>query len=352
MKIRIKTMLGSTMSWSVVMRALATEMIKDHDLFLESINGLEMVSEELKGRVMPCFNADLDLAYTMPENFSSRFNSKSKIKAAIYNYESSLLPIPWRQNHRFVDLILPSSNYCKEVFCNSGYPEEKIRVVPHGINHSEFTGGAKCEDMDDKKFNFLNVSIPHYRKNLDKLIEAYYLEFDHDENVCLNIKTSIVRPKKYFEVNILDVISRVEKKFSKKLPEVKILTKRYNSMFELYNSCNAIISTTSSEGFGMPLLEGMASKKLIVCPIQTGQADFLNKNNCIEVEGRIIDAKKQHQYWRPSPGSKVFMPNIASIRASMRKAYSEDNENLILSGYKDSLGYSWSSAYKKLMELL
>ena len=83
-------MLGGMMSWSVVMRSIAYELSKENKVFLESINGIEFLSKELQERVLPCFNADLDLTYTIPENFLRDLILNQKIRAAIYNYESSL----------------------------------------------------------------------------------------------------------------------------------------------------------------------------------------------------------------------------------------------------------------------
>lgn len=352
MRIRIKSMLGGHASWSIVMRSLAKELGSYGSLYLESINGIEELDEDLLDRIKPCFNSDLDLAYTMPENFKTRFLSKSKVKAAIYNYESSLLPEPWRGSHKHIDFILPSSNYCKKVFVDSGFPEEKVIVVPHGINQSEYSGDEKCEDIDQSLFNFLNISIPHHRKNLDKLIEAYFLEFKHDEGVCLNIKTKIINPKKYFEVNILDIIKRVQSKFDIKLPRLNVLTKRYDSMYPLYNASDAFVSATSSEGFGMPMLESMASNTLVVCPNQTGQSDFLNKDNSIDIFGKYIPAPKEYQYWRPSAGSKIFMPDIESIRNSMRSAYNGGHEEKVCTAKYDSKKLTWKSAAKKIVDIL
>lgn len=352
MRVRMKTMLGGHASWSIVMRCIAKEIHKRESVYLESINGVENIDDALMERMKPCFNADLDLAYTMPENFKKRFLSKSKVKAAIYNYESSLLPQTWRGSHEYVDYILPSSNYCKEVFINSGFPKEKVIVVPHGINHEEFLGENLCEDIDSKYFNFLNISIPHFRKNLDKLIESYFLEFCEEDLVCLNIKTSVINPKKYFEINILELVKKIQQKFNKKLPKLNILTKRYDSLYPLYNSSDAFVSATSSEGFGLPMLESMASKTLVVCPNQTGQSDFLNNENSIDIFGSYIPAPREYQYWRPSHGSQVFMPSIDSIRASMRIAYENKNSSKVEKAYLDSKEYTWSNAVDKILELV
>lgn len=352
MRIRMKSMFGGMMSWSVVMRSLALELSRENDIFLDSINGTDLMSDYLLSRIMPCFNADLDLTYTIPQNFSTRFNRKSKIKAAIYNYESSILPKAWRDNHKHLDLILPSSNYCKNVFVNSGYPESKVFVIPHGINHSEFSGDKKCEDINVELFNFLNISIPHYRKNISKVLEAYYSEFSESDNVCLNIKTTIKPPKKYFELNVLDQLNFVQKKFNKKLPKVKIITKKYDSLFSLYNSCDALISATSSEGFGLPMLESMASKLLVLAPIQTGQSDFLNKNNCIDISGKYISAPKEYQYWSASRSSKIFMPSIDDIRFKMRMAFENSHKDIVNNAFEDSKEYTWKKACDKMMEIL
>lgn len=352
MRVRIKSMLGGHASWSIVMRSIAEEISKKESIYLESINGVENINEFLLSRIKPCFNADLDLAYTMPENFKKRFLSKSKVKAAIYNYESSLLPETWRSSHNYIDYILPSSNYCKEVFIRSGFPEKKVIVVPHGINHEEFSGENFCEDIDQRYFNFLNISIPHFRKNLDKLIEAYFLEFDEEDPVCLNIKTSIIKPKKYFEINILDLVKKIQTKFNKRLPKLNIISKRYDSLYPLYNSSDAFVSATSSEGFGLPMLESMASKTLVLCPNQTGQSDFLNNENSIDIFGNYISAPKEYQYWRASYGSQVFMPDIESIRKSMRIAYEKNNEHLSEKAYSDSKKYTWSYAVEKILDLV
>tara|TARA_B100000579_G_scaffold325038_1_gene274799 strand:- start:998 stop:2056 length:1059 start_codon:yes stop_codon:yes gene_type:complete len=352
MRIRIKSILGGTMSWAIVMRHIIDELDDKSDLFLDSINGYNLLNKKYLKRVKPCFNADLDLTYTIPNNFHTRFNDKSKVKAAIYNYESSILPEVWRGRHKSLDYILPSSEFSKNVFLNSGYPESKLVVIPHGVRHDQFCGTGTCLDIDNSYFNFLNISIPHHRKNIGKLIEAYYLEFSEEDNVCLNIKSSIIKPTKYFEINILDEIERVQKRFDKKLPPIKILTKKYSTMFELYNSCDALISTTSGEGFGLPILEAMASKLLVVAPIQTGQADFLNKHNCIEVMGSYIDSPKEYQYWGPSSGSKIFMPSISDIMTKMRQAYNFDKSNMLDKAYACSLNYTWENAARRIVGLI
>lgn len=355
MNIRMKTMMGTHHSWSVVARSLASSFLKlDQNLFLESINGHEGISDDLmKYFDLKIFSPDIDLAYTLPKNFEKRFLTKSKTKIAIYNYDSDILPSDWSDLDKHVDWILPSSNYSKEIFLKSGWDEKKLVVVPHGVSYDDFNKyDGKCEDIDDNYFNFLNISIPHYRKNLDLLVLAYYLEFEGNDNVCLNIKTTIKKPEYYFEFNFLEKINDIQKSLpGMKLPKVNILTSAYDSMIPLYNSSDCYISTTSFEGFGMTLLEAMFSGLLVIAPHQTGQKDFLNSKNSLEIEGKVGSSPKEYQYWKPSHNSKTFFPSVDSIRKNMRMAYENNYTEKTKMAYIDSSKYTWDNAAKKILDL-
>lgn len=355
MNIRMKTMMGTHHSWSVVARSLALSFLQlNNNIYLESINGMENIEGDLLEYFdLKIFSPDIDLAYTMPKNFKKRFLTKSKAKMAIYNYDSDIVPKEWLGTDKYVDFVLPSSNYSKEIFLRSGWNKDKLFVIPHGLFLDDFNDNNTCEDIDDKYFNFLNISIPHHRKNLDLLVLAYYLEFQNNENVCLNIKTEIKNPKYYFEINFLDTLKEISRKFSGvKLPKINILTKKYDSIIPLYNSSDCYISTTSFEGFGMTMLEAMCSKTLVVAPHQTGQRDFLNKNNSIDIGGSFEPSPKEYQYWASSVGSKTFFPNIDSIRMGMRLAYESNFNSKVDMAYNDSLNYTWSNAAKKIMDLV
>jgi len=355
MNIRMKTMMGTHHSWSIVARSLALSFLKlNNNLYLESINGHEDIPEELiRSFDLKIFSPDIDLSYTLPRNFEKRFLTKSKSKIAIYNYDSDILPREWKSMDKYVDWILPSSNYSKEVFLKSGWNEDKLIVVPHGVSYDEFNNNdGRCKDIDDNYFNFLNISIPHYRKNLDLLVLAYYLEFEGNNNVCLNIKTTVKNPKHYFELNVLDKIKDIQRSLPGiKLPKINILTSKYKSMVPLYNSADCYISTTSSEGFGMTFLEAMFSGLLVVAPHQTGQKDFLNNKNSLEIEGDFKNSPKEYQYWSPSANSKTFFPSVDSIRKNMRMAYENSFVEKRKNAFSDSTRYTWDSAARKILGL-
>jgi glycosyltransferase involved in cell wall biosynthesis len=342
------------------MRSLIAEFHQlGHEMFLDSINGYEMFPLNWRSMKRAIDNPDIDICYTLPRNFKDRFAKNAKLKLAIYNYETSVLPKAWVQEIEHVDYVLPSSNFSKKVFTDAGWPEEKCIVVPHGISPNAFLNKNRVKNIKTKKrFKFLNVSIPHYRKNIYSLLDAYYGEFSSKDDVCLILKSSPRRPKYKFECDVVKEVRRAQRKHRKKiggLPQTELIVHKYDSIIPLYNSCDCLVSASSSEGFGLPLLEGLAAGMLVVAPHCTGQADFLNKKNSLEVLSREVEAPANYQYWRPTPGARTFMPEIESLRSGMRSAY--ENKRGLLKEFENETEstirrLTWENAAKEILRLV
>ena len=362
-KIRVNTMLGTNHSWSVTMRSLITEFIKlNNKLFIISTDGDKLIKDKWDEYLMECDSSpDIDISYTLPVNFRERFRRDSKLKLAIYNYETSIMPRAWTQHIKHIDYALPSSNFSKSVFVNSGWSEDKCIVVPHGINLSDFDNKRRYPLKTNKSFKFLNVSIPHYRKNIGLLLKAYYTAFSAKDDVCLVLKTNLKMPDNRslyrFEVNLLRTISDIQKHFmakGKQIPNIEIIQENIPDMVELYNACDVLVSSSSSEGFGLPLLEGLAANNLVIAPRATGQLDFLNDRNSLLVDVSEVNAGEEYQYWMPTAGAKTYMPEFDSLIESMLYAYTnhvrlkEEFEN---ERVKTINHFTWENAAKKILEI-
>jgi glycosyltransferase involved in cell wall biosynthesis len=334
---------------------------KKHKLFLKSTNGVELFPKEwVKYLTLIHPNPDIDICYTLPRNFRARFKNKAKLKMAIYNYETSHMPKIWLKDIEFVDYVLPSSNFSKEVFVNSGWPEAKCIVIPHGINIKEYDDKSKFKLSNNKTFRFLNVSIPHYRKNIDLLVDAYYSAFSEEDDVCLVLKTKLQMPdrKPYgFECNVAQQIVGMQKKhlqMGRKLPQIEIIQDRLDSVIPLYNSCDVLVSATSAEGFGLPLLEGLAANMIVIAPGCTGQLDFLNNKNSLVVDTKVIEAGKKYQYWIPTAGATTFLPIRESLSEQMINAFK--NHNTLKKDFEKErerilYKFTWENAAKMIVDI-
>ena len=357
LNIRCESMLGTTHSWAVTMRSLLKEFHKNkNEIYIKSINGYDFFPENVNYNRKNILNPDIDISYTLPRNFKFRFNKNSKLKLAIYNYETSILPEVWRDAHKHIDYALPSSNFSKEVFVNSGWPEEKCIVVPHGIFKSDFKDKRKVIFGTKKSFKFLNVSIPHYRKNIDILLDTYYSAFSSKDDVCLVLKTNLSKPKNYFEIDLKKAIHNIQKKHNGRtdLPQVEIVQKKFDSIIPLYNSCDCLVSASSAEGFGLPLLEALAAGMLVVSPRCSGQLDFLNDKNSLLYDTDTVSAEKEYQYWRASLGAKTYMPRKDDLGSAMISAYK--NREKLKKDFSSEVSltinkFTWENAAKKILKI-
>ena len=129
MKVRWHSMEGTNHSWAFVAQALARAMIRigGNEIYIKSTNNLEHFPDDLKPYLIPGYHGpisignadyvtedrkiitinqknplpeipdknypyDMDLAYTIFYQGPRRFYPTSKIKALIWNFESSILP--------------------------------------------------------------------------------------------------------------------------------------------------------------------------------------------------------------------------------------------------------------------
>lgn len=362
----------ANLSWSVVIEELLHSADKmGHDVCFISTNGtrgMKYWNEErsleqnlLQREIIRsnrCF--DLDLTYTVPQNFPERFLSTSKCRMAIYNYESSIMPESWTKYYPFVDYVLPSSEYVADMFISNGCPKEKIKIVPHGIDQDLFNINVKpAKIQSDKSFKFLCVAEPHYRKQLDKLLHLYAKTFTSTDDVCLVLKTKIfddvtIKERKGFEMDLRPVLRDLRNRYGAKLPEIKIVSGRLDNIASLYTACNAFVLMTASEGWGMPYLEALACGIPVIAPRHGGQLAFLNDDNAILTKCGTRRALLQEQYWLAHPKATVGNPDeqdFSDQMINMYKNYDAVKTKLLPSMLETASKLTWDNAMNQITTL-
>jgi len=353
LNIRMYTWLQGGLSWAYVMARLGQAFDElGHSTYPISTNGLNnsdpyfnenkmLLSTLQLQRFGPGKKPiDIDLTYTVPQNFPKRFLANSKHKCAIYNYEVTYWHPQWTRFYHLVDYYFPSSNFSAEVFYINGVPKEKIYVIPHGVDTKVFNPNIPAVKLStNKRYKFVAVVAPHYRKNIPALLDAYCRAFTKDDDVCLVLKTKVYKhsdgvyhmqnnPKgrKAFEVVMGDLFKELYKKYGKNIPEIELLNGHVENVASIYNACDCHVTTTGSEGFGMPLLESMACGLLNIAPGYSGQLDFMNEDNSLLIDYKMRYARNVEQYWTFNPKSKICEPDRKHAAELMRKAYEEHDE--------------------------
>jgi glycosyltransferase involved in cell wall biosynthesis len=374
MRIRSHSWGDATISWSLVVEELLSSAKKrGHETYFITTNGYkgmkylspkDALEQEMVYRSIEKSKEafDIDLTYTAPQNFPQRFLKNSKNKMAIYAYESSIMPKYWSQFYKYVDFMLPPSKYCADMMKKNGCPPSKIKVVPHGIHLHEFLPQGEVFNLKtDKKYKFLCIGEPHYRKQIDKLLTLYCKEFTIDDDVTFVLKTKIFLDSQQkskmtpFEMDILSHLVSLKKIFGKKMPEVKVIGERIKDISSLYRACDAFVLMTAGEGWCMPYLEALACGIPVVAPNYGGQLEYLSESNSFLTKCSERAARTTEQYWQSSPGARIGNPDENEFALVMRNLYNGRlNDEVFLKkaeGLKTAEKFTWDSAFAKIEEI-
>lgn len=385
MFIRSFTWGRADLSWSRVMeRLLLAAEGEGHDVSFISTNGYDGMqywsesraaaeAQRLKTK-MAGAPFDIDITYTIPKNFPDRFLSSSRVKIGRFDYESSILPPFFRENINVPDYLVASSQFVADVFRRAGAHEHRIRIIHSGVDRAIFNENVKPLDLQKlgisgSPFVFLAVAEPHYRKQLDRLLQIYCEQFTAADDVVLIIKTKLFDAgdtRQGFEQDLRPYLAAMKAKYGAKMPQVKVLGKRIPSLAALYRAAHVFCLATVGEGWGMPFLEAMSCGSLVIAPDYGGQLEFLNKANSILCPVNIEPALPQEQYgahpfeslnWKSAlemPKGVVGRPDEAAFGYMMRQAYL--NYSALIDPLRDQMRvtadrFTWKAAAHQMLEL-
>ncbi|KKN72152.1 hypothetical protein LCGC14_0413640 [marine sediment metagenome] len=368
MRVKIQQFLcGKCHSWAVVGQCIGRELLKlDHNVEFFSTDGIKdkYVPDYLRpflkdnkadspNFVEPQGTYGMQISYTAMKNFPHFLRHGNQNKFAIYNYDGSVLPEHWAKYSHCVDKLLPSSEYSKKVFLDAKIPEDKLEVVPHGIDIEDFN--VKPYKLKTKKsIKILNVCGQlHRRKNLSGILDAYGKAFTKDDDACLVLKVADKLPETKFEVSFRDLYNKWRSN-NKNGPEVEVIYDYIDSIESLFLACDIHYSLSNIECFHIPSLQSMAAKKLTIQSNYGGSVDFMNDSNSLLVEGNIGRCPPRYQYWTPSPYAEMFIPNSDDAIEKLR--YAVDNydslmERLMPAMEKTVEQYTWANVTKQIIGL-
>jgi glycosyltransferase involved in cell wall biosynthesis len=368
--------LGKNHSWSIVGQNISRELIKlGHDVDLFSTNGNQYFPEDLKPYLkgylqedMPLnefnyvdlvsskldTNYDMQLSYTALRNFCNYFSRGNKNRFGIWNYETTVLPKAFAKFGQCVDKVLPSSNFSKKIFTDNGMAEDHQVMIPHGIHLDRFQNLGKFPLKTYKKYKILcNIAQPHLRKNIPGLLKTWGKAFTKNDDVCLVLKISKKSPNPQFDVPFNSIFNDFKSTY-KNHAEIEIIDEFITDIETLYNACDVVMTMTHAECFWMPGLEAMAANKIVLAPRYGGQLDYMNDDNSILIDGKLIRADNRMQYWEPSPYAAVFDPDTDQAAAKLKDVIANYDDYLkkFSPKMKELLpSYSWTKVAERIVGL-
>lgn len=264
-----------------------------------------------------------------------------------------------------MDAVWVPSTWVKTVFEKAGV--DHVDVVHEGVDTKVFNPFAvslmekRSSLIDDKpqesqrlfdtegKFTFLAGGKWEPRKGQDATLRAYTQAFEPDEPVQL-----ILHCTNPFEAD-LNIFQEL---FSLRLgAHAEIVvgqgmfpTSEYASFF---TTGDAYVFPTRAEGFGLPILEGLASGTPVITTGVTGHADFVNKDVAYIVKTKKVPV--QDPKWFAGFEDTTWNdPDVDHLAELMRYVYEhpEEAKKKGKAAYKHAKDWTWDRGAKQALALL
>jgi glycosyltransferase involved in cell wall biosynthesis len=253
----------------------------------------------------------------------------------IQPWELASIPRKWIDPLRgMVDEIWTPSVHSRDSFIRAGIPQEKVVVIPNGVDVEIFHPNAAPMMLSTEKgFRFLFVGGTIRRKGVDVLLEAYCRAFKRDDDVCLVIKDQGVGGL-YPGQNEVALIKGYMT--GESYPEILYIDNELSpqEMASLYATCDCLVHPFRAEGFGLPIIEAMACGLPVVVSRWVPALEFLNDQVAYFVGGReVTGTQKEYGGMELCAPVVFFEPDPWSLADMMRKVF-EDRTHAVSKGQR------------------
>lgn len=273
---------------------------------------------------------------------------RGRYRFVCFAWEETKIPDSWVSMFNQLDGVFAISNYVKGVLLSCGVTSP-IRVIPLGIDFDlNRKSQIKIPITTNKKFIFLNVSSAFPRKGLDILFDAYFNEFNEQDDVCLIIKSF---PNIHNRTR--EILGNIKKKHSPEVHYIEEENMPPETLISLYQSADCFVSPTRGEGFGLPVAEAMFYKVPVIVTDIGGHRDYCDSQTAILIPSKLV----QSQSHLAVPGSLWAEPSVKDLQFAMRRVYEEKTSpqinEIVEAAYRKVVTFcDWKASARKVISFI
>jgi len=307
------------------------------------------------------FQHDLNLVLCESDHYLF-YDGYSGPKIAYNVWESTKQPEEFFEKLKEYDELWVPSKWQKECTIKQGYPEDKIKVVPEGVDvHTFYPEETTHELTSDGRFKFFLAGRWDYRKSTKEIIETFLNTFDKNDPVDLIVSIDNAWGDRID--NFKTTEERLEY-FGLVDPRIKIVHfPPREEYIKILKSCNVFLSCARSEGWNLPLIEAMACGVPSIYSNCSGQLEFAqDKGIPVNILGKQPTTFFTNEKYRQAittseiPG-EYYEPDFNHLQLMMMYSYTKYDEckkNALKESEEIRRDFSWEKVgeigYKTLMD--
>ncbi|MEZ5319970.1 MAG: glycosyltransferase [Vicinamibacterales bacterium] len=246
-------------------------------------------------------------------------------------FETDRLPAGWREACEAFDEIWVPSRFNRDTFTRAGVPADRIQVMPIGLDARRYDPSRVTPlDIPGRRgFVFLSVFDWSLRKGWDVLLRAYAEAFSSDDDVTLVLRTAVRGSGPGAAVQVRQFMAGLGDEATR--PHVIVLEDPIadDEMPRLYRAADAFVLPTRGEGWGLPIMEAMASALPAIVTRWGAHLEFADDETAylIDTPGTVpVDEAMTRRSPFYGPDHQWADPSTGHLATLMRRVFEAPDE--------------------------
>ncbi len=282
-------------------------------------------------------------------------------------FEATRIPKDWVKHNSKHDLVILPTESSRLAWIESGFPEERIKLCPLGVEINSFNPDVKpLELFDDTgrkiseyRVRFLNISDVMPRKNLLGLLRVWIKATSRTDDTVLIIKLSCGSQRwlNKFMRSLEKMENMIGKTRKESAPIIFLINHFFSDleMPKLYAAATHYWSMSHGEGWDLSMMEAGATGLNLIAPQHTAYTAYLDDSvaNMLPVQRMPAKFKWSDGTHRFFEEADWWEPDEAAATEYIHKAMTEFN------GKKNDAGrsriakdFTWKNSTRRLLEIL
>ncbi|TWA58832.1 glycosyltransferase involved in cell wall biosynthesis [Azospirillum brasilense] len=281
-------------------------------------------------------------------------------------FEGTRIPPAWRRQSEHSDLVIVPTESSRMAWAAQGFPEDRLRVCPLGVDPEDSDGGSGVPTLVDPRgrlvssyrHRFINVSDFIPRKNIDGLLRVWLRATARGDDTVLILKLGKGN-NPAFAAELGELVLRTEAAVGKRMADAApvVLINQFLSdadMAGLLRAATHYWSMSHGEGWDLPLSKAGALGLSLIAPRHSSYMDYLDDRvaRLIPASVRPAGLPYSTEHYAPFHGLDWWDPDEDAAAGILSAIIRGDDSGR--PSARDHLvqGFTWARAAERLLAIL